>query len=75
MPGNSAQSGRRNEARETIGLPAIGFACHMTVCLRDLAQMIDHSLLRSTMTDEDIPKGCELAAPVRVAAFVRQRKL
>jgi len=29
--------------------------------LRDLAKMIDHSLLHPTMTDADIRKGCELA--------------
>jgi deoxyribose-phosphate aldolase len=32
-----------------------------TVTLRDLAKMIDHSLLHPTMTDEDIRKGCEVA--------------
>lgn len=32
-----------------------------TVTLRDLAKMIDHSLLHPTMTDADIRKGCELA--------------
>lgn len=31
------------------------------VTLRDLAKMIDHSLLHPTMTDADIRKGCELA--------------
>ncbi len=39
----------------------------MTVCLRDLAKMIDHSLLHPTMTDEDIRKGCELARKYDVA--------
>jgi deoxyribose-phosphate aldolase len=32
-----------------------------TVTLRDLAKMIDHSLLHPTMTDADVRKGCELA--------------
>ena len=32
-----------------------------TITLRDLAKMIDHSLLHPTMTDGDIRKGCELA--------------
>lgn len=32
-----------------------------TITLRDIAKMIDHSLLHPTMTDEDIRKGCELA--------------
>ena len=35
--------------------------------LRDLAKMIDHSLLHPTMTDEDIRKGCELARKYDVA--------
>jgi deoxyribose-phosphate aldolase len=38
-----------------------------TVTLRDLAKMIDHSLLHPTMTDEDIRKGCELARRYDVA--------
>lgn len=33
----------------------------LTVTLRDLAKMIDHSLLHPTMTDADIRNGCELA--------------
>ncbi|HTD64988.1 MAG TPA: deoxyribose-phosphate aldolase [Candidatus Limnocylindria bacterium] len=37
------------------------------VTLRDLAKMIDHSLLHPTMTDEDIRKGCELARKYDVA--------
>lgn len=37
------------------------------VTLRDLAKMIDHSLLHPTMTDEDIRKGCELARRYDVA--------
>jgi deoxyribose-phosphate aldolase len=38
-----------------------------TVTLRDLAKMIDHSLLHPTMTDADIRKGCELARQYDVA--------
>jgi deoxyribose-phosphate aldolase len=39
----------------------------MTVTLRDLAKMIDHSLLHPTMTDDDVRKGCELARRYGVA--------
>ena len=39
----------------------------MTVTLKDLAKMIDHSLLHPTMTDADIRKGCELARQYDVA--------
>jgi deoxyribose-phosphate aldolase len=35
--------------------------------LRDLAKMIDHSLLHPTMTDEEIRLGCELARRCDVA--------
>ena len=38
-----------------------------TATLRDLAKMIDHSLLHPTMTDDDIRKGCELARKYDVA--------
>lgn len=38
-----------------------------TITLRDLAKMIDHSLLHPTMTDEDIRKGCEVARQYDVA--------
>src|SRR5688572_20116581 len=38
-----------------------------TVTLRELAKMIDHSLLHPTMTDEDIRNGCELARRYDVA--------
>ncbi len=31
------------------------------ITLRDIAKMIDHSLLHPTMTDADIRKGCDLA--------------
>lgn len=40
---------------------------HITVTLKDLAKMIDHSLLHPTMTDDDIRKGCELARKYDVA--------
>jgi len=43
------------------------FFLRMTITLRDLAKMIDHSLLHPTMTDEDIRKGCELARQYDVA--------
>lgn len=33
----------------------------MAITVKDLAKMIDHSLLHPTMTDEDVRKGCELA--------------
>jgi deoxyribose-phosphate aldolase len=39
----------------------------MTVTLRDLAKMIDHSLLHPTMTDDEIRKGCELSRKYDVA--------
>jgi deoxyribose-phosphate aldolase len=38
-----------------------------TITLRELAKMIDHSLLHPTMTDADIRKGCELARRYDVA--------
>ncbi len=34
----------------------------------ELAQMIDHSLLHPTMTDQDLEDGCKLAAKYRVAS-------
>ena len=34
----------------------------------ELAQMIDHSLLHPTMTDQDLQAGCKLAAKYRVAS-------
>ena len=37
------------------------YTCH------DIAQMIDHSLLRPELTDEDIRKGCETAKKYKVA--------
>jgi deoxyribose-phosphate aldolase len=37
------------------------------VSVRDLAKMIDHSLLHPTMTDADIDAGCRLARRHRVA--------
>ena len=30
--------------------------------VRDLAKMIDHSLLHPTITDADLRSGCEIAA-------------
>lgn len=36
--------------------------------LQQLANMIDHSLLHPTMTDEDLRKGCELALAYHVAS-------
>ena len=39
----------------------------MTPSLRDLAKMIDHSLLHPTMTDDEIRKGCELSRKYDVA--------
>jgi len=35
--------------------------------LKDLAKMIDHSLLHPTMTDDEVRKGCELAMEYDVA--------
>jgi len=42
---------------------------HMTETptLRDLAKMIDHSLLHPTMTDDEVRRGCELARKYDVA--------
>jgi len=37
------------------------YSCH------DIAQMIDHSLLRPELTEEDIRKGCEIAMKYNVA--------
>jgi deoxyribose-phosphate aldolase len=39
----------------------------MTTTVRDLAKMIDHSLLHPTMTDDEIRKGCELSRKYDVA--------
>lgn len=36
--------------------------------LREVAKMIDHSLLHPTMTDEELVKGCEVAKAYDVAA-------
>ena len=38
-----------------------------SVTLREIAKMIDHSLLHPTMTDEDIVKGCELSKKYNVS--------
>lgn len=35
---------------------------------RDIAQMIDHSLLRPNLTDEDILEGCRLAQKYEIAS-------
>ncbi|MHC4424481.1 MAG: deoxyribose-phosphate aldolase [Planctomycetota bacterium] len=37
------------------------YTCH------DIAQMIDHSLLRPEMTEEDVREGCEIAKKYKVA--------
>ncbi len=34
----------------------------------EIAKMIDHSLLKPTLTDQEIKEGCELAAKYRVAS-------
>jgi deoxyribose-phosphate aldolase len=39
----------------------------ITVTLRDLAKMIDHSLLHPTMTDAEVKAGCELSRKYDVA--------
>jgi deoxyribose-phosphate aldolase len=39
----------------------------MSITLRDLAKMIDHSLLHPTMTDDQLRMGCELASRYDVA--------
>ncbi|MBF0569790.1 MAG: deoxyribose-phosphate aldolase [Candidatus Omnitrophica bacterium] len=39
----------------------------MVVSLRDIAQMIDHSLLHPTMTDAEIAAGCQIAVKHGVA--------
>ena len=39
-----------------------------TISLKDLAKMIDHSLLHPTMTDQAIASGCELALKYDVAS-------
>src|SRR5215212_4063621 len=38
-----------------------------SITIRDVAKMIDHSLLHPTMTDDDIRKGCDLARRYDVA--------
>jgi deoxyribose-phosphate aldolase len=40
----------------------------MNYSYEDLAQMIDHSLLHPTMTDQELEDGCRLAARYRVAS-------
>ena len=39
----------------------MNYTCH------DIAQMIDHSLLRPELTEEDVRKGCEIAKKYKVA--------
>lgn len=39
----------------------------LLVSLDDLAQMIDHSLLHPTMTDEDVRQGLEISRKYGVA--------
>jgi len=39
----------------------------MDYTCQDIAQMIDHSLLRPELTEEDIRKGCEIAKKYKVA--------
>jgi len=39
----------------------------MDYTCQDIAQMIDHSLLRPELTEEDIRKGCEIARKYKVA--------
>jgi deoxyribose-phosphate aldolase len=52
----------------------------MNFTLRDIAKMIDHSLLHPTMTDQDLINGCALAKQYDVATvcikpyFVKQAK-
>lgn len=40
----------------------------MEVTVKDLAKMIDHSLLHPTMTEQDLKAGCELAKAYDVAS-------
>jgi len=40
----------------------------MNISFRDLAKMIDHSLLHPTMTDEQVRAGCELSRKYGVAS-------
>ncbi|MGD2034908.1 MAG: 2-deoxyribose-5-phosphate aldolase, partial [Bacteroidales bacterium] len=40
----------------------------MKYSYRDIAEMIDHSLLKPFLTDEEIVKGCELADQFKVAS-------
>jgi len=39
----------------------------MDYTCNDIAQMIDHSLLRPELTEEDVRKGCEIAKKYKVA--------
>ncbi|OHE70639.1 MAG: deoxyribose-phosphate aldolase, partial [Treponema sp. GWB1_62_6] len=40
----------------------------MNYSVRDIAKMIDHSLLRPNLTDEDVRSGCALAVKYDVAS-------
>jgi len=40
----------------------------MEFTCRDIANMIDHSLLKPELTDEDIIVGCEIAKKYKVAS-------
>src|SRR6185503_3376259 len=40
----------------------------MKYSYEELAQMIDHSLLHPTMTDQELEEGCRIAAKYRVAS-------
>lgn len=42
--------------------------CPVTNRLRDIAKMIDHSLLHPTMTDDEMRRGCRLARRLDVAS-------
>jgi deoxyribose-phosphate aldolase len=42
----------------------------LLVSIDDLAQMIDHSLLHPTMTDEDVEQGLEISKKYGVATGI-----
>jgi deoxyribose-phosphate aldolase len=59
----------RNQRKININEVRLGSSIkNKKMLLSDLAKMIDHSLLHPTLTDNDIIKGCELAADYKVAA-------
>jgi deoxyribose-phosphate aldolase len=39
-----------------------------TMLIREIAKMIDHSLLHPTLTDDELREGCELAKKYDVAS-------